>query len=122
MAELSGESQVELLKKYDERLGSLQTSMEEERQTIRTQLVQLEELNREYAELQKFGGGGLNKDKIVGSLAFVVGLSGAGAAVNEAGRLAFGSGGDPLTVALNLGLGVAGIGYYFVRAKPGKKP
>mgnify|MGYP004359681119 CR=1 FL=1 len=76
-------------------------------------MAALEQLNKEYQELQ--GLGGLNRDKIVGGLAFVVGLVGLSAAVNEALKIALGAGGDGLTVGLNTMLAVAGIGYYKVR-------
>lgn len=89
--------------------------MATDRATIQQERVALEKLEREYRELAQGGLGGINRDKLVGGLAFVVGLVGAGAAANEGLKIALGAGGDGLTVALNAGLAAAGIGYYFVR-------
>ena len=57
----------------------------------------------------------LNKDKIVASLSFLIGLVGVSSAINELLKIILGAGGDVLAVALNGALGVAGVGYYFVR-------
>jgi len=118
--ELAKDEKVELLKRYDEQLAGLQQDMAADRQTIRAEMEQLQRLNDEYKSLQKGGGISLNRDKIAGGLAFVVGLTAAGSAANEGLKMAFGVGGEPLTVVLNLGLGAAGIGYYFVRTSKGK--
>ena len=99
------------------RLAGLQETMAADRATIREEMEALEQLNKEYLDLQK-GGVSLNRDKIAGGLAFIVGLTAAGSALNEAAKMAFSSGGgDPLLIGLNLVLGGVGIGYYFVRTK-----
>ena len=48
----------------------------------------------------------------VGGAAFLVGLSGVGAALNEGLKLALGAGGDVPTLAANGVLGIAGVLYY----------
>lgn len=63
------------------------------------------------------GGLSLNKNKIVAGLSFLVGLTAVSSVVNEGLKIALNADGDPVTLALNAGLGAAGIGYYFVRSK-----
>ena len=62
----------------------------------------------------------LNKDKVVASLSFLVGLVGVSSTINELLKIVLGAGGDGLAVALNAALGVAGVGYYFVRSNAQK--
>ena len=90
--------------------------MQADRATIREEMVALEKLNADYRELQKFGGLIPNKDRIVAGLSLLVGLTGISSAINEALKMVVTeSGGEPLTIGLNAVLGVAGVGYYFVR-------
>lgn len=89
--------------------------MAADRATIRREMAALEQLEEEYSSLKGLGGLAANRDKLVGGLAFVVGLVGLSAAANEALKLALGAGGDGLTVGLNAALAAAGIGYYKVR-------
>jgi len=113
---LAKETRVQILKDYDERLGTLQVSMADQRATLRDEMVQLEALNKEYKALTTGGGGGVfNRDRIVSSMALLVGLVGVGAALNEGLRIALTGTGDPLTIGLNLALGGAGVGYHLVR-------
>lgn len=66
------------------------------------------------------GGGGLslNRNKLVGGAAFLVGLTGVGAAINEALKFAFSTGsGDAATLGANLLLGIAGLYIYFTKYK-----
>jgi hypothetical protein len=95
--------------------------MAADRETIRAEMQQLERLNQEYQSLQAGGGVNLNRDKIAGGLAFVVGLTAAGSAANEALKMAVGVGGEPLTIITNVALGAAGIGYYYVRTSKPKQ-
>jgi len=119
--ELATNEKVELLKRYDEQLAGLQEDMAADRETIRAEMQQLERLNQEYQSLQAGGGVNLNRDKIAGGLAFVVGLTAAGSAANEALKMAVGVGGEPLTIITNVALGAAGIGYYYVRTSKPKQ-
>jgi hypothetical protein len=109
---MATDQRTEVLKKYDEQLEGLQKTMAADRQTIREEMQALEKLNEEYKALQKPS---FNKDKIIGGLAFVVGLTYVGSAINEALKIILGAGGDPLAIGLNGALGAAGIGYYFYR-------
>ena len=52
---LAGDQSTELLKRYDEKLSGIQASMNSERVNIRTEIEQLEQLNREYQDLQVRG-------------------------------------------------------------------
>jgi hypothetical protein len=108
--ELASTRQVELLKKYNAQLDEIEQSMTTERVNIRTEMAQLESLNRDLADLRSGGGGsGFSRDKIVSGVALLVGLTGVGAALNEALRLALGAGGDMTTLGLNAVLGAAGV-------------
>ena len=89
--------------------------MAKDRATIREEMQVLDRLNEEYQELQRGGGGGFNKDKLVAGVAFVLGLTYLGSAINESLKIALGASGDPLAIGLNSALGLAGIGYYFYR-------
>jgi len=88
--------------------------MAADRATIRDEMAALQQLEQEYQELQS-GGVSLNRDRIAGGLAFIVGLTSLGSALNEMLKIAFGIEADVLAIGLNLALGAAGIGYYFVR-------
>jgi len=122
LEELASTQRVDMLKKFDEELAGLQQTMAEDRETIRQEMQALEQLNEDYKALQSGGGISFNRDKIVASISFVAGISGLGAAINEALKIALGAGGDATTIVLNLGLGAGGIGYYFVRnAQASKK-
>ena len=103
---------IELLKKCDEQLGELQVTMNAERQNLRKEMENLKALNAELTSLQ---GPGISRDKIVSGIALLVGLSGVGAAVNEALKLALGANGDVATLSLNSALGVAGVLYHLQR-------
>jgi len=106
---------LEMLKQYDAQLGELQETMAHERASIRTEMAQLEALNQEYQELVSGGGGGISRNKIVSGIALLVGLTGVGAALNEALRIALAGSGDVVTLGLNAALGVAGVGYHLQR-------
>lgn len=93
--------------------------MAEDRATIQREMVAIGELEQQYNALQGLGGLSADRDKLVGGLAFVVGLVGAGAAANEALKIALGAGGDGVTVGLNAALAAAGVGYYKVRTGGG---
>lgn len=106
------DQKIELLKKYDEQLGELQNTMNAERANLRAEMEQLQALNKELTELQ---GPGISRDRIVSGIALLVGLSGVGAALNEALKIAFSAGGDVATLGLNGALGIAGVLYHFQR-------
>ena len=63
------------------------------------------------------GGVSLNRDKIVPGLSLLVGIAALGSAANQGLGLVAGLGGDALTLVLNAGLGLAGLGYYLYRKK-----
>ena len=65
---------------------------------------------------QGAGGLTLNRNKIVGGLAFLVGLTGLGAGINEALKFAFSTpSADAFALVANLLLGAAGLYVYFSR-------
>ena len=114
--ELAATQTTEMLKRYEEKIGGLQAEMANERMKLRSELENLQTLNKEYEELMAGGGGsGFSKDKLVQGAAFLVGLSGVGAAVNELLKLALGAGGDLGTLGANSILGLVGVGYYAYR-------
>ncbi|KAL1512096.1 hypothetical protein AB1Y20_005367 [Prymnesium parvum] len=114
---LSMTKQKQMLEEYDASTAELQRQMAEERQTIRDEMAQLRSLSDEYKALTRGGGGGFDKGAILGGLSFIVGLTYASAALNEALKVAMGGGddGSPTTIALNFALGAVGIGYHFYR-------
>ena len=92
-----------------------QPSPQQERLKLRSELENLQALNQEYEALMANKAGTLNKETLVGGAAFLAGLSGVSAAVNEGLKLGLGAGGDVATLAVNGALGAVGIGYYFYR-------
>lgn len=113
--ELAADKSNALLEKYETELAAIGRSLNTERENIRSEMRQLETLNKELQELQGGGGGGINRNTIVGGAAFLVGLTGVGAAINEALKFAVGGQGDAATLGLNAALGVAGVAIYFQR-------
>lgn len=110
---LAAKKRVELMKKYDARLGEMQQAMVSDRENLRTEMAKLESLQTELKELQS--GGGINRDKVVSGIALLVGLTGVGAALNEVLKFILGAGGDVGALGLNTLLGVAGIFYHLQR-------
>jgi len=111
--QLASRKAVELLRKYDARLGELQARMQSERLSLRSELSRLNELNDELSSLQR--GGGLGRDQLVAGLSFLVGAAGLGAALNEGLKIAVGAGGEPAAAGLNAALALLGFGYYALR-------
>ena len=105
-----------LLERYSQEIDETRQKMDAERLSIRAEVERLEELNKELQSLQGVGGLSLNKDKIVGGLAFLVGLTGIGAAINEGLKFGFGlASADVFALVANLLLGAAGMYVYFTR-------
>jgi len=118
--ELAEDQTSQLLAKYEERLGKLQAANQQARSELRSELDNLQSLSKEYDELMASGiGAGFSRQGFVAGAAFLVGLSGVGAALNEALRMGLGAGGDLPTLGANAVLGLAGVGYY-LRTKQGK--
>lgn len=81
--DIAADRSTELLRKYEDEIKSISSNLNAERANIRNEMEQLESLNRELKELQSGGGGGFNRNTIVGGAAFLVGLTGIGAAVRR---------------------------------------
>jgi len=113
---LAGESTREMLERYEERLGVLQEANNQARTELRSEIDNLNALSKEYDELMANKlGNGVPREAIVAGAAFLVGMSGVGAAANELLKMALGAGGDVQVLATNAILGVAGVGYYFYK-------
>ena len=112
LEQLADEQTAEMLKKYEDRLSSLQVANEQARTELRNELQNLQILSKEYDELMANKAGSFSRQTFVGGAAFLVGLSGVGAALNEGLKLALGAGGDVPTLAANGVLGIAGVLYY----------
>ena len=114
---LAGDQTQALLGRYDAEAEAIAQEMDAARTSLRTEVDNLESLNRQYQELlgSKSSSGGFNKDSIVAGIAFLAGLAYGGAAVQDALKLALGLGGDPFQVVICGILGAGGIGYYVYR-------
>jgi hypothetical protein len=112
LEQLADEQTAEMLKKYEDRLSSLQVANEQARTELRNELQNLQTLSKEYDELMANKAGSFSRKTFVGGAAFLVGLSGVGAALNEGLKMALGAGGDVPTLAANGVLGIAGVLYY----------
>jgi len=115
VAAYTKEQQLAMLRKFDEDAAVVQAEMQADRQMIRGDLTSLVNLQKELDQLQGGKGGGLNRNSVVGGISFIAGLLYLGNAVNEGLRLAFGDDGSVGTFALNSGLALLGIGYYFYK-------
>ena len=115
VAAYTREQRLEMLKKFDEDAAKVQAEMNADRQMIRGDLTRLVSLQKELDQLQGEAGGKLTKNSIVGGISFIAGLLYLGNAVNEGLRLMFGDDGSVGNFALNAGLALLGIGYYFFK-------
>mmetsp|Transcript_8535 Transcript_8535/g.17170 ORF Transcript_8535/g.17170 Transcript_8535/m.17170 type:complete len:226 (-) Transcript_8535:250-927(-) len=116
VAAYTKEQQIEMLRKFDEDAAKLQAELQVDRQAIRGDLTRLVSLQKELDSLQAEKGGDINKDSIIGGISFIAGTLYLGNAVNEGLRLAFGdSDGSVASFAINGGLALLGIGYYFYK-------
>lgn len=115
---LASEQTAEMLERYEARISEVRVENERARQALREELNNLQALSDEYDELVASGpGSGFSRDGFVSGAAFLVGLSGVGAACNEGLQMLLGVGGDGATLAANAVLGLGGVGYYFQRKK-----
>ena len=115
VAAYTREQRLEMLKKFDEDAAKVQAEMNADRQMIRGDLTRLVSLQKELDQLQGEAGGKLTKNSIVGGISFIAGLLYLGNAVNEGLRLMFGDDGSVGNFAVNAGLALLGIGYYFFK-------
>lgn len=115
VAAYTKEQQVEMLRKFDEETAKLQAQLQTDRKLVRGDLTRLVSLQKELDDLQAEKGG-FTKDSVVGGVSFIAGTLYLGNAVNEGLRLAFSdSDGSIANFALNSGLALLGIGYYFYK-------
>ena len=115
VAAYTKEQQVEMLRKFDEETAKLQAQLNTDRQLVRGDLTRLVSLQKELDDLQAEKGG-FTKDSVVGGISFIAGTLYLGNALNEGLRLAFSdSDGSIANFALNSGLALLGIGYYFYK-------
>ena len=115
VAAYTKEQQIEMLRKFDEDAAKLQVELQADRKLIRGDLTRLVSLQKELDSLQGEKGG-FSKDSVVGGISFIAGTLYLGNAVNEGLRLAFSdSDGSIANFALNSGLALLGIGYYFYK-------
>ena len=115
---LASDQTMEMMKRQEERLGKLQEANLQARDDLRSELQNLQTLSKDYEELKASGLGGssaFSRNSIVSGAAFLVGISGVGAAANEGLAMALGAGGDLPTLASNALLGAAGVGYHLYR-------
>ena len=118
VAAYTKEQQVEMLRKFDEETAKLQAQLQTDRNLVRGDLTRLVSLQKELKELDDLQAekGGFTKDSVVGGISFIAGTLYLGNAVNEGLRLAFSdSDGSIGNFALNSGLALLGIGYYFYK-------
>eukprot|EP00308_Calcidiscus_leptoporus_P009376 CAMPEP_0119359076 /NCGR_PEP_ID=MMETSP1334-20130426/7060_1 /TAXON_ID=127549 /ORGANISM="Calcidiscus leptoporus, Strain RCC1130" /LENGTH=252 /DNA_ID=CAMNT_0007373675 /DNA_START=7 /DNA_END=766 /DNA_ORIENTATION=+ len=113
----SQERREELLSKYDESMRAFDFEVKTARSTITEEMTRLRSLNAEYTQVREEQK--LNKDSVVGAVAFLVGFVYLGQAVNEALKVAMGKvdGDVASTVAsatVNAFLAAVGVGTYFL--------
>jgi len=113
----------EMFAKYEESTAGITREVAASRATIREEMERLTSLNSEYKALKNSSP--VNRDGIVGGVAFLVGLTYVSNAINELLRLGLGAvEGDTSETIFNLVvdsvLGVAGIVVYFSKQRSGE--
>ena len=116
LKKLSAQRSQELLDKYETMMVGVREQMTKDRQAIRDEVRVLTELKESSAQIELPPP---DRGKIVGGVAFVVGLTFLSAAINALLALGMGAsddfGGSLLTVGLNGACAAAGIGYWYTR-------
>ena len=120
LKKLSAQRSQELLDKYETMMVGVREQMTKDRQAIRDEVRVLTELKESSAQIELSPP---DRGKIVGGVAFVVGLTFLSAAINALLALGMGAtddfGGSLLTVGLNGACAAAGIGYWYTRRNGG---
>ena len=120
LKKLSAQRSQELLDKYETMMVGVREQMTKDRQAIRDEVRVLTELKESSAQIELPPP---DRGKIVGGVAFVVGLTFLSAAINALLALGMGAtddfGGSLLTVGLNGACAAAGIGYWYTRRNGG---